>query len=83
MARLFADFEHAIANTIEIANQCRFSLDELVYEYPDEPVPPGKTPHAHLEELAWEGAACRFPYGVPEKVRATITRDLGRVLNKF
>ena len=43
MARLFARFPGAIARTIEIAEACRFSLDELKYEYPDEPVPPGKT----------------------------------------
>ena len=76
MARLFAGFEAAIARTIEIADACRFSLDELVYEYPDEPVPPGKTSQAHLADLTWEGAACRFPEGLPEKVRATIVREL-------
>ena len=31
-------------------------LDELRYEYPDEPVPPGKTPQAYLEELTWAQA---------------------------
>ena len=51
-------------------------LDELVYEYPDEPTPPGKTPQAHLEELAWEGAHWRFPDGIPEKVHALIMREL-------
>ena len=54
----------------------RFDLDELVYEYPDEPTPPGKTPQGHLEELAWEGAHWRFPDGIPEKVHALITREL-------
>ena len=34
----------------------RFSLDELKYEYPDEPVPPGKTAQQHLEDLTWAGA---------------------------
>ena len=55
---------------------CTFSLDELVYEYPDEPTPPGKTPQAHLEDLAWEGARWRFPDGIPDKVHALITREL-------
>ena len=72
MARLFRGHEDALARTLEIAEACRFSLDELVYEYPDEPMPPGKTPQAHLEELAWEGARWRFPDGIPEKVRALI-----------
>ncbi len=50
MARLFAGHEDALARTIEIADACTFSLDELRYEYPDEPVPPGKTPQQHLED---------------------------------
>ena len=66
MARLFAGYGDAVARSVEIAGRCRFSLDELVYEYPDEPVPAGKTAQAHLEELADEGAAWRFPGGVPE-----------------
>src|SRR5690606_21740328 len=44
MARLFADYPDAIARTIDIAEACRFDLGELRNEYPDEPVPPGKTP---------------------------------------
>ena len=39
MARLFAGHEDALRRTIEIADACGFSLDELKYEYPDEPVP--------------------------------------------
>ncbi len=51
MARLFKKFPAAIANTAKIAKACNFSLADLSYEYPDEPVPPGKTPQAHLEDL--------------------------------
>ena len=56
-------------------SRIRFSLDELRYEYPDEPVPPGKTPQAYLEELTWARAAGRYPDGVPEKVRALLARS--------
>ena len=76
MARLFRGHEEALARTLEIAAACTFNLEELVYEYPDEPTPPGKTPQAHLEELAWEGAHWRFPDGIPEKVHALIVREL-------
>ena len=76
MTRLFQGHEAAVARTLEIMEACRFSLDELVYEYPDEPVPPGATPHSHLERLTWEGAAHRFPGGIPDKVRATLAREL-------
>ncbi len=76
MARLFKGYEDALARTTQIAAACRFSLDELVYEYPEEPVPPGKSPQQHLEDLSWEGAAVRFPGGVPQKVRAVIAKEL-------
>ena len=55
MARLFNGHEQALARTIEIADQCTFSLDELRYEYPDEPVPAGTTPQKHLEVSGLEG----------------------------
>ena len=36
MARLFAAIREALARTLEIAERCRFSLDELAYQYPQE-----------------------------------------------
>src|SRR3990170_2417946 len=79
MARLFAGHEDALRRSVEIAQSCTFSLDELRYQYPDEPVPEGKTPQSHLEDLTWEGAAWRFPGGVPEKVRDTLLKELALI----
>ena len=79
MARLFRDHPQAIANTLAIAKACRFSLDELRYEYPEEPIPQGSTPQAHLTHLAWEGAKERYPEGVPPKVKANIARELALI----
>jgi error-prone DNA polymerase len=76
MARLFQGHEHALARTLIIAQSCRFSLDELRYEYPDEPVPEGMTAQKHLEALAWKGAESRYPQGIPGKVRAAIAKEL-------
>ncbi len=76
MARLFRDYPEALSNTLEVAEACRFSLDELRYEYPEEPVPQGEDPQGYLEHLAREGAKERYPQGVPAKVRANITREL-------
>jgi error-prone DNA polymerase len=81
MARLFAKFPDAIENTIKIAKACQFTLDQLKNEYPDEPVPPGKSAQGHLEDLAWAGAKRRypkeaFPNGIPEDVTTTIQREL-------
>ncbi len=64
------------ASTVEIADACAFSLDELRYEYPDEPVPAGKTPQSHLEDLTWEGARWRYPSGIPAECRGTLKKEL-------
>ncbi|HWF78017.1 MAG TPA: error-prone DNA polymerase [Caulobacteraceae bacterium] len=79
MARLFRDWPEAVARTLEIAERCRFSLDELRYEYPDEPVPPGKTAIQHLKDLAWAGAAWRYPGGVPRKVVDLLNKELALI----
>jgi len=79
MARLFARHPDAIAAGLDIVARCRFSLDELRYDYPDEPVPPGATAQSHLEALAWEGARRRWPAGIPGKVRGQIVHELALV----
>jgi len=76
MARLFADFPEAITNTTAIVDACSFSLDELRYEYPAEPVPEGRTAQQELVRLTWEGADRRYPGGVPDKVKAQVTHEL-------
>ncbi|MEM7768069.1 MAG: error-prone DNA polymerase [Pseudomonadota bacterium] len=79
IARLFAGFEAALQRTQDVVNRCTFSLDALAYEYPDEPVPPGKTPQEQLEHLAWKGAGWRYPDGVPDKVKAAIKKELSLI----
>ncbi len=79
MAALFEGYEAALARSLEIVKRCRFSLDELSYVYPDEPVPAGSTPQEHLVRLTWEGAAQRYPDGVPPKVSQLILRELALI----
>ncbi|MEI8396625.1 MAG: error-prone DNA polymerase [Rhodospirillaceae bacterium] len=76
MARLFRRYPHAIDATAEIVDRCRFSLDELRYEYPDEVAGEGVTAQQELERLTEAGAVGRFPTGTPPKVRATIDHEL-------
>ncbi len=76
MARLFRGHGHAVERTLEVVRLCDFSLDELAYEYPDEPVPHDTTPQRHLESLTWAGAAHRYPAGPPAKVRDALAREL-------
>jgi error-prone DNA polymerase len=59
-----------------IAERCRFSLDELRYEYPDELVPPGLTPAAHLRTLTEAGMQTRWPEGVVLRVREQVEHEL-------
>ncbi|MER9169293.1 error-prone DNA polymerase [Mesorhizobium australicum] len=76
MARLFSRYPEALARTVEIACQCRFSLDELAYQYPEEKMLPGLTAQQALEQLTWQGAGRRYPEGVPDKVVALIKHEL-------
>ena len=76
MARLFARWPDAIARSVEIAERCCFSLDELKYQYPNEVSEPGSTAQETLTKLTWEGAARRYPDGVPEKVIKVLRHEL-------
>ncbi|HWJ87809.1 error-prone DNA polymerase [Shinella daejeonensis] len=76
MYRLFARWPEALARTLEIARRCTFSLDELRYQYPEERADPTLTPQQTLERLTWEGAATRYPEGVPDEVTAALRHEL-------
>ena len=74
MARLFRGFEDAVARSVEIVERCRFSLDELRYEYPDETAEDGRTPQQRLADLAWAGAVERFSLSAPGGAEGEIDR---------
>ncbi len=76
MAELFARHPAALAHALELAGRCRFCLDELRYEYPEEVCPPGLTPTQHLANLTWAGAKTRYPDGVPQKVVQLLKQEL-------
>ena len=76
MARLFRRFPESITTQQEILARINFKLDQIAYEYPDEPVPPGLTPDEHLAALVQTGAATRHPDGVPDKVAALLAKEL-------
>lgn len=66
----------AMEETIRVANQCTFSLDELRYEYPHEAVPQGETATTYLRKETYLGAHWRYPLGVPVNVQDLIEREL-------
>jgi error-prone DNA polymerase len=82
MHRLFARYPEALARTVAIVERCRFSLDELAYQYPEERTDPTLTPQQTLEKLTWEGAAWRYPGGLPDKVVQTLRHEL-RLIEKL
>src|SRR5690606_9416258 len=71
MERLFARWPHAITAARAVADACRFSLDELRYEYPRRTYPAGMTSQDYLVQQTWEGAKGRYPSGIPAPVRET------------
>jgi DNA-directed DNA polymerase III PolC len=75
MVRLFRDAPEAIAETRRLSDALTFSLDELRYEYPDESIEGFATPQEALEHLTWEGAARRYPDGIPDAVRQTLAHE--------
>jgi error-prone DNA polymerase len=79
MARLFRDLPEAIAETMRFAGRINFSMDQLKYQYPDEPVPPGKTAQQHLEDLTWEGVDKYFGGDITDTLRATLRKELGLI----
>ncbi|GGF67884.1 error-prone DNA polymerase 2 [Azorhizobium oxalatiphilum] len=79
MHRLFGRYPEALARTIEIADRCRFNLDELAYQYPEERDDPSLTPQQTLERLTWEGAEGRYPEGVPDSVQGALRHELGLI----
>ena len=71
-----------LAQTLELARRCAFSLDELRYEYPQEIVPPGETPASHLRKLTEEGLTRRYGRrqdGAPADVRTMIEHELALI----
>lgn len=76
MKRLFRQYPDAIFRTQEIVNACRFSLDELKYEYPEEITSEGRTPQEELTYLTWKGAKDFFGEPLPDKTVNAINHEL-------
>ncbi|MBC5784948.1 error-prone DNA polymerase [Ramlibacter sp. USB13] len=65
-----------LERTLEVADRCTFSLEEIKYQYPLEAVPAGLTPRQALRRFTIEGARSRYPEGVPWRVRRQLVREL-------
>ncbi|WP_397473325.1 error-prone DNA polymerase [Pusillimonas sp.] len=67
----------ALQETLAIGRLCRFSLDEIKYQYPREAVPKGMSAEQYLRQETFAGARERYPRGVPAKVQAQLETELG------
>jgi error-prone DNA polymerase len=79
MARLFRDAPEAIEETLLLSEALAFSLDELRYEYPDEMIEGFNNAQDALAHLSYQGAAQRYPHGLPVKVRASVEHELALI----
>lgn len=79
MQRLFLRYPQALARSVEILQRCRFSMDELAYQYPEEKLFPDLSPQEALEKLVAAGVVWRYPNGAPAKVQAALAHELALV----
>ena len=60
MARLFQDIPDAVANTVDLSARLAFRLNDLGYQFPQYPVPPGETMDSYLTQLVAQGVIHRY-----------------------
>jgi error-prone DNA polymerase len=72
MMRLFAMAPKAIEETQSFMRRIGFTLEQLKYEYPHEPVPLGWEPEDWLEHLVMEAARKRYGAVLPKKAEQLI-----------
>jgi error-prone DNA polymerase len=75
-ARLFADDPGAVARTQEVADRCSFTLAEIRYRYPSEPLPGGATSADWLRRIVFDGARGRYGGVTPPDVVQQLEKEL-------
>ncbi|WP_129778608.1 error-prone DNA polymerase [Peristeroidobacter soli] len=76
MARYPAEW---LVESVRIADQCHFSLDEIQYQFPAELVPDGYTATSWLRKLSYEGAHERWPDRIPDNVATLLEHELALI----
>jgi error-prone DNA polymerase len=79
IAHLYRDRPHAIDEAAKLLARIDFTLDELKYEYPHEPVPAGWTPQGWLEHLAWQSAIDQYDGYVPDKLIVSLREEFALI----
>ncbi len=76
MARLFQDIPDAVANTVDLSARLAFRLNDLGYQFPQYPVPPGETMDSYLAKLVAQGVIHRY---APKRDAALLRRAQAQV----
>ncbi len=82
MSRLFADAPDAVAETQWFLARVAFDLKDIQYNYPEEPIPPDRTPEDWLQHLVERNLGSKYPEGVPEKVREILKVELAFIAER-
>jgi error-prone DNA polymerase len=75
MAELFSGEEELVSRSLDVAESCTFSLDQLDYRYPT--YSNGVSEQSRLEQLVYEGARLRYPLGITLAAQELLERELG------
>ena len=81
MKRLFDGYPKAVEASVKLLARIGFRLEDLQYEYPHEPVPPGWKPFPYLHHLVKTAAEERYQTPLPPKVRKLLADEL-RLIKK-
>ena len=82
MLRLFQGHEEAVTTTRKVIEACRFSLEELHYEYPKEVLDVGRTAQETLEARIEEALAEHWPGGPSAKLRRLLDEELALIAQR-
>lgn len=68
-----------LQESVHLASLCRFSMDDLRYEYPPEVVPKGMSASDYLAQLTYAGAQRRWPQGTTPAMEAQLVKELSLI----
>jgi error-prone DNA polymerase len=74
--KLYANDPAIVDRTLEIAERCTFTLDEIRYRYPSEKLPDGTTSSQWLRQQTFNGARWRYGDNIPEAVSVQLEKEL-------
>lgn len=75
IAELFRDLPEAVANSVRLDQRLAFTLEDLGYEFPTFPVPPGETMDSFLRAQTFACARRKLP-SLPASLEQQLNKEL-------